>query len=229
MKRIVSFLLVICAVALAITYTAVVNTRTKAAGPQSQRRVVVESRNAPGIAVNLSAAIATQTDGQTALKYTVSNHTGGRLTAFGMLALVISKNGEVKGGEGWTVRDALGANSTEEFLRIMKTDVGAEEHLVLTMWKVSGDSGAYEVDKTLLNNVLKPRASVMKQTPDLRSIKIALPDDAAYCRGWHEYAKSQCACGVKSFNCNPKDGSFGWTCFTRAESPSCVEPPPESE
>jgi hypothetical protein len=152
------------------------------------------------------------------LQYAISNPSGGQLTMFELLAFTSNREGQIKGGEGWTVRDNVAQSHTESFIRIMKTKLTPEDRLTLTIWRASGEAGTFEVTGPELNNLLRPRASSERQSSTGRPVKAAMVE-GEYCQDRLAVAGNACSCGVKSFSCNPTAGEYSFTCFTRIENP----------
>jgi hypothetical protein len=222
MKRLTFFLYLATCMAISLaSFSRLGTTQARTTNPQAQLRINVEARPSSRIPAKVESAFGVIDNAQTVLRYKVANHGGKRLTALGMIALIVDRNGEVKGGEGWRVNQILAVNSTEEFLRVMSTKLESGNSLILTAWQASGDSETFELDKSDLDVVLKSHTGRRKSTSSVKYINAAFQDSAQYCRGWYEYAKTNCPCGVKTFSCNPKDGSFSWTCFTKQEAPDC--------
>lgn len=132
-------------------------TQTRNAGSQSQQRVRVAGVNSPSMPVSISTT--TVTDDQTVLQYAVNNRTGGQLAAFELLAFILNKDGRIKGGEGWTVRDDLAQDSPKSFTRTIRTKLTSGDCLVLTVWRASGEAGTFEVNQTELNKLRRACAA----------------------------------------------------------------------
>lgn len=56
------------------------------------------------------------------------------------------------------MRDNLAESQAESFSRTMKTKLSPEDHLMLTVWRASGEEGKFELNRTELNDLLRPRA-----------------------------------------------------------------------
>jgi hypothetical protein len=178
--------------------------------------------------VDLSSIVAVTDADQTALTYAATDRTGGTLTGFDVIALVVDKAGAVRGGEVWRVSDTLRVAGGDNLIHPMKAIVRDGDRLVLSVWRVSSESGTQELDKTQIDNVFRSRAGsrspagVMKPTK-MRYGGITRMEAPPYCIGWYEYAESKCACGVKSFSCTESSGAVSWTCYTKAESPGACK------
>jgi len=227
MKRILTlFVLTFAVVAVS---GRVGDSQIRKGGSQSQRRVRVGVAISPRTPISLGTTTATITDDQTVLQYAVNNRSGGQLGAFELLAYTLGKDGRVKGGEGWTVREDLAGSQAESFLRVMKTKIVPEDRLTLTVWRTSGEAGTFEVNQTELNDLLRPRAAKGRGSATSRLVKAAMTE-GEYCQDRLAVATNACACGVKSFSCNPTSGEYSFTCFTKAESPAqCRQGEGESE
>jgi hypothetical protein len=227
MKRIfTSTLLLILTIALIPVEAITGIPQTNAAASQSQRRVSVRTIVSPRAPVGIGRAAATTTDNQTVLQYALDNRAGKQPASVELLAFTLGENGWVKGGEGWTAPDAASESRPESFLRILKSKPEAEDRLLLTVWRAGG---AFEVNETELNNMLRPHAARAAQPLKARPVKVALTE-GEYCLDRMAVAKTSCSCGVKSFSCNPSSGEWSFTCYTKAESPSqCIQAEGESD
>lgn len=162
MKRILtSTLFLSLTIALIPADTILGTSQIRAAGSQSQRRISIRTIVSPRAPVSVrDATAAAVDDDQIVLQYAVNNQSGGQLTEFEMIAYVLGKDGRVKGGEGWTVRDKVAQNYSRSFSRTMKTKLAREDRLVLTVWRASGEAGTFEIDRKELDNLLHlPAAS----------------------------------------------------------------------
>jgi hypothetical protein len=128
-------------------------TQTRSAGSQTQRRVRVAGVTSPSMPVSIGTTTATVTDDQTVLQYAVNNRTGGQLAALELLAFILNKDGRIKGGEGWTVREDVAQESPKSFTRTMRTKLTSGDCLVLTVWRARGEAGTFEVNQTELNKL----------------------------------------------------------------------------
>lgn len=227
MKRILtSTLLLILTIALIPTDAITGTSQTNAAGSQSQRRVGVRAIVSPRAPVGIRNASATITDNQIVLQYALDNRTGRQPASVELLAFILDESGRVKGGEGWTVGNAATESRPESFLRILKTRPEDQDRLTLTVWRADG---AFEVNETELNNILRPQAARGERSRKSRLIKAAVAE-GEYCLDRLAAAKTSSPCGVKSFGCNPSSGEWSFTCNTKAEAPEqCRQSENESE
>jgi hypothetical protein len=205
------------------------DSQTRKDGSPSQRRARVGVVVSPRAPISVGTTTATITDDQIVLQYAINNRSGGQVREFELLAFTLDRDGQVKGGEGWTVRDNLVDSQAESFVRIMKTNLTPEDRLTLTVWRASGEAGTFEVNRTELNDLLRPRAATERQSATRRLVKAAMTE-GEYCQDRLAVATSSCSCGVKSFSCNPTTGEYSFSCFTKAESPAqCKQGENESE
>lgn len=230
MKRSMTLTLIVIATIIALTSG--IGEKTHAGGTGGQPRRIAVKTISSRIPVTVGSPTASPTDdNQTAMKVTVTNNTGGRLLSLGLVALIVDKSGAIRGGEGWKADADLAPNASQDFLHVLKPPVGPEDHLLLTVWRASGTGGTFEIDPKELNDVLRAPASSPKlearregRLSGARNVKASLRQSNTYCQGWYAFAESKCACGVKSFSCDEKNGTFSWTCFTKSESNSCRPP-----
>jgi hypothetical protein len=200
--------------------------QTNAANSQAQRRVSVKTMVSPRTPVGIGSAAATVTDNQIVLQYALDNRAGKQPPSVELLAFALDESGRVKGGEGWTAPDATMESRPESFLRILKINPEAEDRLMLTVWRVGG---AFEVNETELNNMLRPHAAKAGHSLKARVVKAALTE-GEYCLDRLAVAEKSCPCGVKSFGCTPSTGEWSFTCNTKAEAPTqCRQSETEAE
>jgi len=166
------------------------------------------------------------THNQLVLQYALDNRAGKQPASVELLAFALDESGRVKGGEGWTAPNATTESRPESFLRILKIKPEAEDRLRLTVWRVGG---AFEVNETELNNMLRPYAARAERSPKARVVKAALTE-GEYCLDRLAVAQKSCPCGVKSFGCSPSTGEWSFTCNTKIEAPEqCKQSENESE
>jgi hypothetical protein len=176
--------------------------------------------------VSIRNAAATITDNQIVVQYALDNRSGRQPVSVELLAFSIDQSGKVKGGEGWTVSNGTTESQPESLLRILKTKPDDEDHLTLTVWRAGG---AFEVNETELNNILRLHAARGQQSVKSRLVKAALTE-GEYCLDRLAVAPKSCPCGVKSFGCSPSTGEWSFTCNTKAEAPEqCKQSENESE
>lgn len=228
MKRIfTSMLLLILTIALIPVEATIGNPQINAANSQSQHRLKLKTTISPRAPVGIGSAAATMTDNQTVLQYALDERGGKQSASVELLAFTLDESGRVKGGEGWTAPVAAATESgRESLLRILKSRPEAADRLLLTVWRVGS---AFEVNETELNNMLRPRGAKAERGLKARPVKVALTE-GEYCLDRLAAAKTSCACGVKSFSCNPSSGEWSFTCYTKAESPTqCTQAEGESD
>ncbi|HEX8459480.1 MAG TPA: hypothetical protein VF656_19465 [Pyrinomonadaceae bacterium] len=226
MKRILtSTLLLTLTIALISADATVGTSHTNAAGCQSQRRVKIKAVVSPRAPVGIDSAAATISDNQLVLQYALDNRADRQPSPVELLAFTLDESGRVKGGEGWMTGNTTTENQTESLLRILKTKPEDENQLLLTVWRV----GAFEVSETELKNILRSHAARTELSLKGRLVKAALME-GEYCTDRLAIAKTSCSCGVRSFSCNPSNGEWSFTCYTKAESPAqCIQGEGESE
>lgn len=181
------------------------------------------------IPVSFSGVTATKLGEQKpVLKYSMTNNADNDFTNTNFVVFVVDKEGNIKAGQGWTVKQSLAARQSSEVLVALKYDVAAEDHLVLTVYKAEGETKKFEVapSKVLENfadqRLVKPIEKFVK-TAGVFSPMPTPPPSA--CDAGQDFATNSCKCGIKSFSCNPTTGEFSFSCNSRAEGICPVAPP----
>lgn len=223
MKRSMTLTLIVALTIIALTPGIGEKTRAEGMSAQPQQRIKVNVADSPRIPAAIENADATSVQDQTVLRYKLANRAGRQLTTIEVVAFVVDKSGSVKGGEGWTLRESSPSDHTEGFVRILKSRVENGNHLVLAIWRAGDGSGMFELDKTELDNILRPRASATRRHESVPLVRAAFRR-GEYCADRLAIAEAKCACGVKTFGCNPTSGEWSFGCYTKAESPGCRPP-----
>jgi len=141
----------------------VVSATQTAENRELRNRIQVIALTEPSIPIEISYAIARKVKGEPFLTYSIKNRSGAKLSDIEVVAFVVDISGRIKGGEGWNWNVDLMTDSSDDFPVILGRPVGSDDRIVLTVSRVSGEAGKFEVEPSNIINSLKSRLSGQKK------------------------------------------------------------------
>jgi hypothetical protein len=219
---------IIVGVALMFGYT---GTATAQSDPEAKIGESVEINsfvpNEVPVAIASSYVLRTK-DGKTILKFGVKNATTERYSNLQFLVLVVDHKGNVKAGQGWRDEIGIGSESTTEIEQELIYPVADGNKLVLAAYEAVGNITAHRVAPVRLLTILGSKGLIKERPTFIKTVATKLANDAD-CAAVQTAASAACACGIKTFSCNPQTGAYSFSCFSHAENPTaCPDGPPEN-
>lgn len=175
-----------------------------------------------------NSAVFKTIDGNSVLKFYTVNSAVEKVSDLQFLILTVDKKGNVKSGQGWRFRKGLEALSTSEIEVELKHPITSGDKLILTSYEAVSDFTTYYVPPTTVLFEISQKGMIKKNKKFIRAVGAKLLQNNP-CAAAQSAASVACACGIKSFSCNPQTGAYSFICFSQQENPSaCPEGPPES-
>jgi hypothetical protein len=193
-----------------------------------QKKIKVDTLFLPGMNVGLERARVAKVNDKTVLTYTFTNETGVPLESLQFVAFFVGPDGNIRGGEGWTINAALGARASQEVPVALQRQVSDDERVLLAVYRARGRKVKFEIEPPNVVDALQSMLSA-KSAPaaGARYVKTAarLPQTVNPCIDAQAFAEKTCKCGIKTFSCNSSTGQYSFECFG-ADGPSCPKTPP---